>query len=91
MANNYGKAFEAKFKEDFKKIPGADLTRLYDTTNGYKSISNVSDFVCYLFPFEYYLEVKSIQGNTYNLSKLRQADKLKEKQGILGVNAGVII
>lgn len=91
MANNYGKKFEAKFKEDFKKVPGADITRLYDTTNGFKSISNVSDFIGYIFPFQYYLEAKSTQGNTFSLSKLTQADKLKEKQGILGVNAGVVI
>lgn len=91
MANNYGKKFESKFKEDFRKIPGADLTRLYDTTNGFKSISNVSDFIGYMYPFIYYLEIKSTQGNTFALSKLTQADKLKEKQGILGVNAGVVI
>lgn len=91
MSENYGKAFEAKLKEDFKKIPGADLTRIYDVTMGFKSISNISDFIAYMYPFMFYLEAKSTLGNTFNLKKLTQADKLKEKQGIPGVNAGVII
>jgi len=30
MAQNYGKAFEAKLKEDFLKVDGATIDRLYD-------------------------------------------------------------
>lgn len=36
MAINKGKQFEEKFKEDFLKLEGASLDRLYDTMNGYK-------------------------------------------------------
>lgn len=91
MAYNYGKKFEAKFKEDWLKIPNADITRLYDITNGFKKISNVSDFIGYIYPYIYYLECKSTEGNTFPLSRLTQKDELKKKVNILGTNPGVII
>lgn len=89
--NNYGKIFEEKFKQDWLKMEGSDLTRFYDTTNGYKHITNVSDYVCYLYPFQYYIECKSTLGNTFSISKLTQKEKLAEKIGKPGVNAGVMI
>ena len=91
MASNDGKKFEQKLKQDWLKIPDADITRLYDTTNGYKSISNVSDFIGYIYPYMFYIECKSTQGNTFPFSKLTQLDKLIEKLGIKGVNPGVVI
>ncbi len=91
MALNYGKQFEQKFKEDFLKVPNATLDRLYDTTFGYKSISQICDFIGYIEPNIFYLECKSTQGNTFAISKLTQYDKLKEKVGIPGVRTGVII
>lgn len=91
MSNNYGKAFEKKFKEDWLKVPNSDITRLYDITNGFKSISNVSDFIGYIFPFIYYLECKSTQGNTFPLGRLTQNFELSKKMGKLGENPGVII
>jgi penicillin-binding protein-related factor A (putative recombinase) len=91
MAANYGKQFEQKFKEDFLKLNGSTIDRLYDTTFGYKSIKQVCDFIGYVMPNIFYLECKSVQGNTFPLSKLTQYDKLKEKVGIPGVRAGVII
>ena len=54
MASNYGKQFERKFKEDWQKVDNSDITRLYDITNGFKSISNVSDFIGYIYPSLYY-------------------------------------
>lgn len=91
MASNYGKQFERKFKEDWQKVDNSDITRLYDITNGFKSISNVSDFIGYIYPYMYYLECKSTQGNTFSFGKLRQKDELKKKMNIYGINAGVII
>lgn len=91
MADNYGKKFEAKLKQDWLKVKYSDITRLYDPTSGFKSISNISDFVGYIYPFMFYLEAKTTKENTFSLKKLTQADKLKEKQGILGVNPGVVI
>lgn len=91
MASNDGKKFEQKLQQDWLKIPNADITRLYDTTNGYKSISNVSDFIGYIYPYLFYIECKSTQGNTFPFSRLTQLDKLSRKIGIRGVNPGAVI
>lgn len=92
MATTLGKQFEEKVKEDWKKISkDAIIDRNYDITSGYAHISGISDFTAYLYPNIYYLEVKTIKGNTFPISNLTQLNKLKEKIGIKGVRAGVII
>lgn len=91
MAQNYGKKFEVKFKEDFKKIPNSSIDRIYDTTNGFSGIKNICDFIAYVYPNIFYFECKSIKGNTFPLSNLKQYDKLLAKKGIKGVNSGVVI
>lgn len=89
--NNHGKIFEQVFKEDWLKIPNSDILRLIDTTSGYKTISNPCDFVGYVYPFIFYLECKSTQGNTFPFQRLTQLEKLSKKRDIIGVNPGVII
>lgn len=92
MASNKGKQFELKFKEDFlKTVPGSTIDRLYDTTNGFRAVSNICDFIGYSFPNEFYLECKSTLNNVFSLVKLTQYDKLVQKVGIKGVRVGVII
>lgn len=91
MAISKGKKFEEKFKEDFLSLPNTSLDRLYDVMNGYKSISQVCDFIGYHYPNIFYLELKSHLGNTFPLANLTQYDKLKTKVGIPGVRTGVII
>ena len=89
---NKGKAFEQKMKEDFKKsFPNGTIDRIYDSVSGYKTISNVSDFIGYNYPNIFYLECKSHLGNTWNFSYFTQYDKLKTKVGIKGVRAGVVL
>ena len=91
MAVNRGKDFEAKFKKDFLKIKNSTVDRLYDSVSGYKHISNICDFIGYVYPNIYYLEVKSIHGNTFPFSNLSQYEKLIDKVGIPGVRSGVVI
>lgn len=92
MAMNKGKAFEAKFKQDFlKTVPNATIDRLYDSMSGYLTISNISDFIGYSYPNIMYLECKSKDGNVFPFQNLTQYDKLVQKVGIPGVRAGVII
>lgn len=92
MAYNLGKAFEQKFKENFlQTVPNSTIDRLYDPTNGYKSISNICDFIAYSFPNIFYIECKSHKGNTFPFDKLTQYDKLTSKIGIHGVRAGVVL
>lgn len=92
MANNKGKQFEQKFQLDFKKsFPNGTIDRIYDVTTGYKTISNISDFIGYNYPNIFYLECKSHLKNTWNFSYFTQYDKLKEKVGIPGVRSGVVL
>ena len=91
MALNKGKAFEAKFKEDILKIPESSLDRLYDTTNGFKAISQICDFIFYKLPNIFYIELKTHKGNTFPLENLTQYNKLVKKVGIPGVRTGAII
>lgn len=91
MANNHGKQFELKFREDWKRTMSPCIDRLYDQMSGFVSISNISDFIGFKKPNIFYLECKSTEGNTFPLSRLTQYDKLKVKVGIEGVRAGVVI
>lgn len=91
MPQNYGKKWEQKVKEDFAKLPGATIDRIYDVTLGKKSISNIADFIGYVKPSIYYIEAKSIKGNTFPLTNLTQYEKLTAKVGIPGVRAGVFL
>ena len=91
MPTNYGKAWEQKIREDFVKVEGSTLDRLYDSVSGYKTISNISDFIGYIYPNIFYLEAKSCKGNTFPLTKLTQYEKLKCKVGVPGVRVGVLL
>lgn len=92
MANNYGKAFEQKFKKDFlKTVPNSTIDRLYDTMSGYKAISQISDYIGYSFPNIFYMECKSHKGASIPFDNITQYSKLLQKVGIPGVRAGVIL
>lgn len=91
MAKNYGKEFEQKFKEDFLKLENSTIDRLYDVVTGYKSIRQISDFIGYLPYNIFYLECKSHRGASIPMGNITQYDKLKEKIGIPGVRAGVVL
>ena len=92
MSTNRGKEFESHFKHDFlSSLPQASIDRLIDVMSGYKHISNICDFIGYSFPFIFYLECKSIDGNTFPFSNLSQYNMLLQKVGLKGVRAGVVI
>ena len=92
MATGFGKKFEQKFQLDWKKsFPDGTIDRIYDTTNGFKTISNVSDFIAYNYPYIMYLECKSHLGNTWNWSYFTQYEKLLAKKDVKGTIAGVIL
>lgn len=93
MAENRGKKFEQIIKESFEKVPNISIDRLHDQTNGYIGSSNICDFIVYKKPYEYYIECKTIHGNTFPLSNItdNQFNGLLQKSKINGVIAGVII
>lgn len=91
MADEYGKKFELKLKEDFCKMGGSTIDRLYDPVGGFHGVSNICDFIGYKFPLIYYIECKTVKGNTFPIQRLHQYDKLLSKKGIKGAVVGAII
>lgn len=92
MTRDRGKEFELKFKKDFiRTVPDSSIDRIYDSVSGYKSVSNIADFICYKFPNLFFIELKSCKGASLPFLNITQYDKLKDKVGILGVRAGVIL
>lgn len=91
MARDRGKAFEAKFKEDFQKLEESSVDRLYDVMSGYKAIKQVSDFIAYLYPNIFFIECKSHKGASIPITNITQYDSLKTKVGIKGVRSGVVL
>ncbi len=91
MADNYGKSFEQKLKNDWLKLPNSTIDRLYDPVGGFHGISNISDFIGYSYPYIFYIECKTIKGNTFPFSNLKQYEKLLSKLNINGVKAGVVV
>ena len=92
MSRDFGKAFEERFKEDFlRTVPNCSLDRIYDTMNGFKTISNICDYIGYSYPLIFYLECKSHKGASIPFEDIPQYKKLTYKVGIPGVRAGVIL
>ena len=89
---NRGKQFEKKFKEDFLKTTDGILLRLNDQMSGYKnSSSNVCDFIAYIYPNIYFLEIKTHKGNTWPFTCFSQYNKLEPFVNIKGIRVGVIL
>lgn len=93
MAVNRGKKFEQVIRESFERVPGVSIDRLNDNTAGFKGIAGICDFIVYKEPYEYYIECKSVHGNTFPFSNItdNQLSGLLKKSDIEGVVAGLII
>ena len=93
MSQNRGKQFEEVIKQAFEKIPDVSIDRLHDQTTGYLGSKNICDFIVYKEPYEYYIECKSVHGNTFPFSNItdNQYKGLLEKSKIQGVFAGLIV
>lgn len=93
MAQNRGKSFESLIKSAFNKVPGVSVDRLHDQTTGYLGSKNICDFIVYKYPHQYYIECKSVHGNTFPFSNItdNQYNGLMDKSKIDGVFAGIIV
>lgn len=92
MAVNRGKDFECVIRKSFECVEGVSIDRINDNMAGFKGIASICDFVIYKYPIEYYIECKSVHGNTLpfsNISK-NQWNGMLEKSKIDGVFAGVM-
>lgn len=90
-----GKKAEEKIREWLDKPElGYSFDRFYDQMTGfYRTSRNICDFVCYKYPYQYYIESKSTYEDRFNFSMLTetQHDGLLEKSKIPGVYGLVII
>jgi len=93
MAVNRGKQFENVIRKSFECVEGVSIDRINDNTAGFKGIAGICDFIVYKYPYQYYIECKTIHGNTFPLSNITdtQYNGLVEKDKIGGVRAGLII
>lgn len=91
MAQNRGKQWESKLKEDFSKLPGSYIYRIPDQMAGFKGATGLCDFVGYCYPSIYFIEAKTILGNTFPLTNFSQFDKLMSVPNVKGVHRGVLI
>lgn len=92
MANS-GKLFEEDFFKSSSNAPDVDIIRLRDPIGGQAGIRNICDYIVYKFPFIYYFELKTRQGNTLNFKEISsvQYEGLKERSGKLGIIPGFIV
>lgn len=91
LSANRGKAYEQKLKEDFSKLPGAYIYRVPDQLGGLKGQTGICDFIAYKFPKIFFIEAKTILGNTFPLTNFTQFDKLMSIPNIQGVHRGVML
>lgn len=91
MGQNRGKPFEKHIEEAFNRVAGVSVDRIHDQTTRFKGSKNVSDYIVYKRPHEYYIECKSTTTNTLSFAKITQWDALLEKSNYDGVISGVMI
>ena len=88
-----GKVFEEDFKLSCDADEAVDYNRLKDPIGGQAGVANICDYIAYLQPYIYYLELKSRQGNTLNFKEITrtQWDGLMKKASIDGTVPGVLV
>ena len=86
------KKFEQIIRQSFECVNGVSIDRINDQTSRYKGSTNICDFIVYKEPYEYYIECKTVHGNTLPFSNITETqwNGMLEKSQIQGVYAGVI-
>lgn len=94
MAVNRGKQFEDLFRQGIEELDNISLDRFPDPMAGFLGVRNICDFGLYKCPFQYYIECKTLTGNTLNYKSAiteNQWQGLQDKSKLQGVNAGVLV
>lgn len=84
MAQNRGKKFEEVIREAFSHVDGVSIDRIPDQTMRYKGACNICDYIVYKKPYEYYVECKSVHGNTLSIYSIPKPDKKGVLRGFHG-------
>ena len=91
---NRGKDFEEQIRLSLESLPNVSFDRLPDPMAGYSGIRNICDFSMYHYPNMFFLECKSLYGNTLNFKSditENQWNGLLEKSKLYGCIAGICI
>lgn len=91
---NRGKDFESEIRKCLESLPDVSFDRLPDPMAGYSGIRNICDFSMYNYPHMFYLECKSLYGNTLNYKGAiteNQWNGMFEKSKLKGCIAGVCV
>jgi penicillin-binding protein-related factor A (putative recombinase) len=93
MPKNNGKRFEQDFVASLRGLDDVSVDRFFDAWQMRKNVANVSDYVAYRYPHQFYFECKSYQGDSIPLSALshKQHSGLLQKSKIYGVVAGAVL
>lgn len=93
--NTLGKKAEKKIEEWLDRpSDGYSFNRLYDQLSGYYLVSrNPCDFICYKYPYMYYIESKETIHDRFDFDMIQphQHDSLLEKSKIPGCYGLIII
>jgi len=89
---NRGKEFENVIRKGFEDLPDTTVERLPDPTMGYLGVRNKCDFLIYHFPFQYYIECKSVKDHRLPMANVtfNQRTGMLEASEKDGVIAGII-
>lgn len=87
-----GKDFEEIIKKSFLEVDNTTIERLPDPTQGYLGVRNKSDFIVYHYPYQYYIECKTVHSNRlpFNNITFNQRTGMLEVSKIKGIVAGII-
>lgn len=92
MTVNRGKDFEECIRSASEALNDVSVIRLIDPQNGFAGVRNICDFIMYRYPYQMFIECKSVHGNTLpftNITK-NQWSGMLEQSKIDGCIAGVI-
>ena len=95
MSDTLGKKAEAKIQQWLDRpADGYSFDRIPDQMTGFYMVSrNVSDFICYKYPYFYYIESKSTEQDRFSFDQLTdtQRNGMRKKAEIEGVYGLVIV
>ena len=81
---NVGKKFEKALENSFSKYPDVSIDRIPDQTTRFKHSTNICDYMVYKYPFQYFIECKSVHGNTLSIHSVPKMGKDGKLHGFYG-------
>jgi penicillin-binding protein-related factor A (putative recombinase) len=90
---NYGKIFENNFKQSSIGLQNIIVERIPDQVSMKRNSKNVCDFLCYMYPNIFYIELKSTKGKTFAINRISQHQwqQMMIRQEVNGVKCGILL